>query len=518
MKLTALKNIIRTESRQNLALFLGFWLLTFVLYMLAWRGGMEKDFQGWLEMYFDKDFAGAMTREGAGIQSLYYVTQLQLYFWTSVFGTHLVPWFLLFVSLQAWVCILLFRFLALLFQTFSLPRAKRVALAGVLLFAVSHSLAEVIIWKACYHYLVGVIMMLSVLIWLAKYTVSLENRYVWQACILYFIASFTLEYFYLIPVMVLTLIFCYFRAGLINSAAAKKSFFRFGLPLVGLLLLHFALYKIIFSGNIPHAEDSVADALANPAIALGRIVSYQFHLLAFGRFWPQDMRFALYRFSETPWFAWSLSAVLLGVGVLLLARFRQLGSYGRLFTILYWFVAMTMGLVLPYYIYEIQHLAGDRYVYFIAAFEFPLLALAFFWLLRKPILAWTMSAIFGGAMAYFTLFTAYEYRQAAKVFWGLQENFPATNGAETLVILNLPASYNGMPLFDSNHDYPAIPQYLHVFQHREITAKTYLGSGHNMVTIDDGVKATVLSDSTIQGEPDRRWHLVLERHPWRRQL
>src|SRR5690606_6637964 len=187
-----------------------------LLYLPAWKAGFMADFLGLFPQVKEYSFSEFLNRKGTKVQSLYQVTQLQLYVLIRLFGTHFILWFLLLTGLHSLNGVLAFRFFKNLFDDFQLKNAWLIAFAGSLLFLVSPNITEVTIWKGGYHYLTGVLMQLLILEWCRRFLNNGEGRFAWYAAFVFTVSIFTLEIFYVTPFLILFLLLGYYLKGFIS--------------------------------------------------------------------------------------------------------------------------------------------------------------------------------------------------------------------------------------------------------------------------------------------------------------
>src|SRR5205814_1159435 len=112
------------------------------------------------------------------------------------------------------------------------------ALAAVLLYALSPFNVEVVVWEASFHYLLSFLLILSILLLAVRF---LHDQKPWAAVVagaLYFLSTFSLEQFYLTPLFILSLTLFY-RAGLdFDKRACRKLILYFMAPELIMFLMN----------------------------------------------------------------------------------------------------------------------------------------------------------------------------------------------------------------------------------------------------------------------------------------
>src|SRR4051812_19729801 len=170
-----------------------FWVIVAVLYLPAWHAGFVTDAIDWLHDVQTLPLGEYLNRSHSAVHALYQTTQLLTLGFYKLFGTARLPWFLLFVTLHAGSAYLLFIFFAGIFRFANLRKPGRIALWGAIFFCVTPYASEVVVWKACFHYPQGLMLMLGTLICMQRF---LHNEpklaWAWLAAVLYLLSAFAL--------------------------------------------------------------------------------------------------------------------------------------------------------------------------------------------------------------------------------------------------------------------------------------------------------------------------------------
>lgn len=201
-------------------IFILFWIASIILYAYGYRNGFYEDFNSFLEVYRNHSFIEYVLLPK---KSLYWGVNAFHYVFISLFGTNVILWFLLFTALHALNGTLAIRF----FRSFSMWMSKGQSndifiFIGVLLFITSPLVAEVVVWKACSHYLTSVTMLLLILNWVLAYLRNNNTKYLWFLYFTFFLSIFFLEYFYLTPVFIFLIIASLFFAKHIDLNQQKR--------------------------------------------------------------------------------------------------------------------------------------------------------------------------------------------------------------------------------------------------------------------------------------------------------
>lgn len=484
--------------QKPLRVFLLFWLATLALYAVAWRAGFERDFVGWLQSYHHDSFADCINASFLGFRSLYQVTHLQLYFWTSLFGTQLVPWFLLMTGLHAAAHLLAFRFFSSLLEDLRVPRGRWIAFAGVGVALIAPGASEVVVFKAAYHYPVALISLFGILLLLQQGLVSDRRRPLLFALLIFLPTLFTLEIWYATPVLAAMLIAAYRSAGVCTKGAARKAAWGLLLPMALLFVGHLLLFQAIAGRWVPHTQTTLEAALAAPFDALGKLGALVFHVLLFGRYWNNEARQSVYDFCAQPAVATILAAMLLLAFVVGVVRFRKAGPAGRATTWMLGAVGLSLAMVVHFPLERLFIIYSDRWLYLTSIFQYPLLALAIARVLRYRRVAFVALGGYAIVASGLTFYTAVQWRRAARVFWGMQTSYRWTAERRPVILLNAPFTLDGAVILYTDEDGEDFRDHLRIFLKKETAAPVYIASSHNLTKWWDGAHATVLDSARLK--------------------
>lgn len=484
----------RLYSLSFLPLWLLFWAITIVLYGVAWRSGFERDFHGWFEMFYNNSFADCMNRKVAGITSLYQVTQFQLWVWTRLFGTHLLPWFLLMTGLYAAAGALLTDFFRKFYTDFGWENALPIAFWGGIFSLVAPHNAEIVVWKASYHYPVAVLLFFGILLLFRRAALTGSRKSLGFALLLYAVSTFTLELFYATLPMAVLLVFFYARRG--GLVAAHRRSVLLGLAVMGMLFgAHFLLYNRIYGGYIPHQQGSVETFLANPVKGFGHFFQNEFHLLLQGRYWPQQWHFQVHNAAATQW--GGLLAMLFLTGALFstgIAAIRR-SRYAPLF---WTTAAAVIGslLIVTVGVADLGIYYNDRLLYFTGLFQWQLVA---FLLFRRPVRpAALLSLLLTVLLAVLSCYTALQLRRSAKIFWRVMEDFRWKDYHRSpVILLNVPANYKGIVLYQESPQLSEFNSFLRIYTGDSARLHPQTVAGYNMEDTTDGARILMESDTSL---------------------
>lgn len=508
-----MKNLVQRFIKNDFLSFILFWIFTIVLYLPAWKSGFERDFHGWLEMYNYLGFWDCINSKTNDVHSLYHLTQLQLYFWTKLFGTNLVCWFLLHTCLQAVVGICMLKWLRPFLQDMKVTKAEAVAWFATVLFLSAPTNAEVVIWKAAYHYLIALIIILSVLRLEQLYFNTGRRKWAIWISIIFFLATFTLELYYVLLPVTIALILVYYAAGNIDWSRTKRSFLFIFLPMCLLMGLHLFTYHLVYGGWLPHVQQLSEDAIGSPAYSFGRIVPYEFHLWGMGRYFSFEHRQVVYKAFSSIAMGWVSLLVCLGVMILLLVRYKKSGGAWKAVTFLFIASGVTLGLILPFWVPEIFIYWNDRYLYLTSIFQISLFTILVAALFKYRKAGFVVILVIAMVWSGFSFYTGVQCRRAAKVFWGILENFQWKGEKRPILLLNVPNNLDGAAIIYADKQTDVINSHLQIFTGDSTHTRIVSVAGYNMVHWWDGAHATVVDSTHLKVTMDQWgswwWNLTL---------
>ncbi|MGC4056918.1 MAG: hypothetical protein QM743_02205 [Chitinophagaceae bacterium] len=468
-------------------MYLGFWLLLFVLYFPAREAGFVSDYTGWLYDLQHSSFADHINRKHFVVQSLYQLSQLTTWALFQVLGTHAFLWHLVHISLHALNCLLLFRFVAGL----GLPEEKRLYLwIGCLLLCVRSGLSEVIVWEASFHYLLGSLLLLLVLRNAQLWLVSQRIRYAIAAGVVYALSTFSIELFYVTPLMVLMLLPLVCRKGPAQQSLSVRFICLFTLPQALLLLLHFSLVHLFYGTWLPHI--SADNAASIPYTELfARAPRWLINELLQARFMKQEWRDRLYGFFGEPLLTFLFWGIWLLVILELLNKRRPAISN----ILLYLHAAQTVCLLLisPLNFPSAFEVVYDRYSYFFSMFLWPELAL-FLSLLSRKLLRLCSFGVLLLVQGLFAIRESRKWGRAQDQIRSLISGLPDHTDKKVL-LLNMPHSIDGIYMIPPNPQNEA--QLLRNLLYKPINYELIDVAGNNIHSFSDGAHARVVDDSTV---------------------
>lgn len=464
-----------------------FWIAVGAIYIPAYQAGFHQDFHSTLQLYHEQSFADYINRAGIGNQSLYQVTQLLLYAFISLFGIHVLPWFILFTLLHAANGCLIFYFFRRLFNMLGYEPHNAVLIFGTLFFLLAPVQAETVIWKAALHYLTGTAIIFGILHWLLSYLHQPKPKYIFAILGLYFISTFTLEIFYLTPAFVLIVLVSLKIGNAISKDIFIKALINIFVGLVAIWLLHLLTYHFVYHKWVAHYELDLQSAFSFRSV-FGKINKYFIHIFLMEYLWPHDWQVKAYAIAESLPAVVITTCAIMGCIALWLFRFGKLSPAAKAAILLAAMGFASFIIILPMWFSDILVMRNDRYYYLPSVFFFMLAGVAI-GSIRPQKLSYAIAAIYLLINIAATENIVWKARAAAKVFWGMINHFRWFD-APKVILLNLPNNLEGIGIIpaDSPSNFNA---HLKIFGKDTIRGKVMDVSSYNMTKFYNGAHVVV---------------------------
>ncbi|MDX1407563.1 MAG: hypothetical protein R3330_05500, partial [Saprospiraceae bacterium] len=261
-------------------------LLALALYSPLYGAGFVTDFLGWLDCRQDTHFfASHLCFQNRG---LYYIPFLFLTVLTDLFGTHPLPWYVIFTGLHALNACLVASLLRALSRYFQVAVPAWVPLVAALCFLLVPYQVEVVAWKACINYLTTGAMLLATVQLYLKWWADGRRKWIGMTIGLYVISLFNLEFVLLLPVLLTGL-------HLLTPGEQRGSLRRVvsGVgPLYVVAILFLVINILVMGKAVGHYETELGTF--NPLSLASAELKYAFKILFFGRLWPYPTQHLIY--------------------------------------------------------------------------------------------------------------------------------------------------------------------------------------------------------------------------------
>jgi len=469
------------------------WVLIFALYFSTAQAGFVADFTGWLEQVKFHSFMENLNRTNYQVHSLYQFTQFNTYIFYKLFGTSHWAWHLLFVTLHAANAWLLYFFSKRLLGDVGVTINNAVALGGAILFAVTPYVSEVVVWEPSFHFLQGLLLILLILLCAQQYIYTAQRKYVLAASLLYFVSLFSLEVFYITPLLVMTLAIFYHHGTHDQGGLTRKVGMQLFLPMIGMFFFRFILFKVLYGSWVSRIGTG---AVAGVQFSdFGKPAKYLFHLLMLGRFYPHESREDIYGFCDSTTGILLFYGAVIAIKIFILMRFKKMTGLGKAASLFFLWTLLALLLLVPLWFGNTMLVVYDRYTYFACAFLFLLVSILA-GLIPMPAVRVAAIALYAGINIYFTIMVNDLWSESARIISSLLHNIPKADN-KTIVLLNLPQSMEGVPMIgaEKNSEYKLMRDLL--LPDDVIKSTIYDAQAYNMLDATNGAHVRVLNDSTM---------------------
>ena len=463
-------------------LYTFFFILTLLFYWDTRDAGFVTDFLGWQYTFDNYSFAQVIHASDRGIKSFYHLTHLQMYAMSSLFGTWGLPWFLLFTALFALNGLLIFTFSKKLLDIFGIKNSFEVVFIGVLCFLLSPYQAEVMVWRASFHYLTAFAMMLGSLHFLLLYLQNPNRKYVIWLTILFTCSCFALEFFFITPLLLATLLL-FWQLNFAKIFDLKKTALRFvGVPL-SILGFYLVSYHLVYGKWIAHYGADAHNKIFTPE-SFATYTKYVVKYLFFVRYYENSFKNKVFQIFDTPSVSMTIFIGILAFFALGLLFFKKMSARSKL---VFFNAACFSLLIMP--VMTLFFATGaltenDRYGYMASAFLFMGLSLVIAHF-GKTVLR-VFAAIYLGFTVFFLVKTTHLWFKAERTFTNLVKDYRWWDADEVLV-LNAPEDIAGMYMFRIYGAESAVPEALESFRRRKVPFKIYDTQRYHLTDWSNGV-------------------------------
>jgi hypothetical protein len=372
--------------------------------------------------------------------------------------------------------------------------AKTISFTGTILFCISPYISEVVVWEPSFHFLPGLLFILLVLVCVQQYAHTGRKKYALFAALGYFLSTFALEIFYITPWLVLTFGLYYRQQPKYGQPVFRGILKYFFLPTILLFLAHLVEYRLFYGSWVAHisSDNKVAISMAS----FGKPAKYLFHLLFLGRFFPHNVKQAVYAYCDSFVGVFTFYT-LIGLAFIYIAlRFTRMSGKAKVASLLFAWMVITLLLLIPLWFQDLLLVLQDRYTYFTDAFFYMLIAIMVSFITARYV-ATALIAVFALANLRFTILVSRYWGKSARVITGLLNSVPDER-RRTILLLNLPQSMHGVAMIGAEKESEFELMHDLLRPNKVLQTKVHDVQAYNMETPADGAHVTVLNDSTIK--------------------
>lgn len=461
-------------------LFVGFWLLTMLLYRHGYGSQFIDDYISGIVLFINDGWAGWAT--SYGFSSLYYAHDAVFCGFFSLFGSSPLAWFLLFTGMHSLNATLAFGFIKRLFTNNHFKAPTLAALFISLLFLVSPYQTENVIWAATIHY--GISMLcLWAMVWL--YASYIDWGHKWKLFVCFFLFAFsllTLEIALVFPAIMLLVFGLLWQpfSGLGNVLRHTKIIV---LPMAAIIALYLGATFVLKGHFIGHygSESHLQLSLVH---ILGGIWSYLAKLLGLVHYYPYNARAYIYSHLGQAKIAIAITVCVTAIWYALF-RYRKpwamfaLGWAGLVFVSL-----------LPVISMHFQYLnqgQNDRLSYFASIFIYGGPIILFVWFASRWLWLYGLAMVAVSILLLVPQTTNWQHASAIQNKAVDSPLFYAGQGY--IYLLNLPCFYSGTYVYRSIERLHFARKY---YQLPDVSDRIKYVASANMHHTDDSVTVTTL--------------------------
>ncbi|NCI48203.1 hypothetical protein [Sediminibacterium soli] len=476
--------------------YIFFFVVISVIYQPAANAGLVTDFIDWRNHYQQSGLADLINGKQNSIKSFYQFTHLLMYGFTNLFGANPIAWHFLFTALFALNGFLIYRLFTTVLKDAGVDNAEGIVLIGVLFFLVSPYQAEVVVWKACLHYLTGFAMALYfALNAIADLRHPTTKR--WLLSMLIFTCSvFSLEFFLLTPVLTLILLFFYRHNS--QSDTFRISIRKFVIIPFLLILGYFIVYKLVFGRWVAHYGAEHHEKLFHPD-TFSTFFKYAIKYLILLRHWNYQEKEAVNHFLDGPIIQWGALVIVLSFVIYGLIRLKKWNIRNKVLLLcMFLFMLYLMPAATFHYSYLLLS-ENDRLGFMASAFLLMGFSVLLSRLPRR--IYYTIACVYIG-LCTFPLFQSVMYWKKSEFIFSATVQHPIWHSSihphEQVLFLNAPDNFMGIPIFKSWNDSSDIWKSIRLDNPRISFGSFYDVAKYNMTDTGNGVHIVVIDSITIR--------------------
>lgn len=457
-----------------------FFLIAACTYWYAAEAGFYEDFLEFVKLCDKSTFTEFVLSPE---KSLYQGVNIFHYIFIQLFRLEPIPWLLLFTALHAGCATLLLRFLNRWFLLMKWSDYGIAAISTAVLFLLSPLVTEVLVWKACSHYLTTTLAILFILNWLIKYFESGAKRYPWLIGITFYISTFFLEYFYLVPPFIVLLTLSAFFAKIIDRKLLWRTVFRVLLPICILFVLYFITLYLKLHTSFARVGSEGSQQIT-PGFVFDRFSKYTIRVYLLDYFMPNNWRSFIETFTSTKKSVIATALALTFIAGIGAYRYRLMQAKWRVVYTLFLLSYTSCIVILPMWYYNSFTFVGSRYYYLPSIFFYSLFCAFVTSIFKSKIVANSIIIVYLLVNITGLLCIVNSAGKAGKITNRLLDNFKWKDG-ETVLILNLPEHLNGVAMIQS-YSPSNLQDNLRAFRSDTVKGTIYDVASHNMVSGNDG--------------------------------
>ena len=419
-------------------------LISLLLYYPAFEYGIASDYLGWLDKYDNGSWSDIWHSFGYhGLHQFFHLVNYTIFKLTkaSPFGLYIV-----FSVTHGLASYCVYRFLRAISEYLDWDKGNLIAFFTAVYFLVSPYQIEVVTWKACYHYMMIVILFCLSGINYISFLKTSSRRSLILHFLFFVLALFTLELSYVFPGIMAVIGLTIALSGH-HQIVIKKIFLVIG-GHIAILLLFFLLSKMSLGDYVGHygAEQHLN---LSPLLILSTFSNYLLKYMGFCHFLPYDVKMAAYNWSAS----WGWIPLGLGyIGAILLAyKYLRQSKHAVYFLIGLPSIFIAFLPVLNLFFVNLHWYEIDRYGYFASIFVYFILITGVFAVI--PRWKYLVSSIIALGFIFLSKELVIEVGRTAGIMKEIAANFDYCQSEDPVFIASIPENNHGIYMFRDYEDH-----------------------------------------------------------------
>lgn len=477
--------------QKNIYVFGLFWLIAAILYFPTAKAGWVVDAIGWINDLKTHNFMDFINRVDSHSQSFYQLFAIHYYICYKLWGMNMWMWSLFYMTMHVVNATLLFIVCRNIFRDSGIQKGALIAFWGALLYVVCPHVSEVLVWKACFHYIMGVFFILFSLLMMQKYQNRQRSIYICSALFVFCLSAFGLEIFYIIPFLGFALALYYRFGPGFDKLIFRKTISWFFIPQILLFCLYFIGLDAFYKSIRPHGTDVHAPIVSY----LSKPPEYIFHVVFFGRFFSNEIKRPVYDFCNSI-IGLSVFYTLCSIAFLYAVfHFRKMTAAGKALLLVSAWVICSLVPAMAVSFPEDNIVSYDRYAYEPAAFIYMFLALLIYNIFSRKVATVTI-VVYAAINIFFTVKVNKYWQQSSHIINNLVSTFP-NDPSKIVLLLDFPSTMKGVEMIVARDD-GAFKTIYNIERPDKINNPVYDVEAYYMQSPDDGAYVNMTNDSTIR--------------------
>lgn len=475
-----------------LQVFIILWAVTLALYVYTREAGWVIDGMGFLYNMQHHTFWDFINTRYSADQGFYQLYALHYYIFYNLWGMSPWMWSILYVTLHAINATLIYSVFRAILTDSRISNSHIISLTTAVIFTFSPHISEVLVWRACFHYLLSFLFILLIIHQVQQFQHNQLKKYALWSSVIFALAAMTNPIFYLAPFFVLTLALYYHLALGYDKHILRKTITGILVPQLILFAVYFMALYAVYGTIRPHKtelNETIISYLSKPG-------KYLFHIIALGRYFPVLFKDSVYGFFQ------SLPVIVIFYflvgsyfvyGIARLKTFSPNSKAAYLFAL--WSM-MTLFFLAPLaFPMSALWVFFDRYIYFTAPFIYLTLIILIAALIKNKYLLIGLFCAYIDLNLYFTIQVNTSWTQGDKIDKKLVNDFP-NDESKTVLLLNNPENMNGAAMIGAQAE-SHLKNTIGVYTGKVPSNNIYDVASYNMVAEYNGAHVKVLNDSVI---------------------